>query len=306
MGGAATVTKVIFAGGTSAQELTLGGSSAPVVEYIRGSDYGGGVGGTRYTLRGGIPSYTHYNNRGDVVAKTAANGSLTYEAQYEAYGKRTAEQGSTDDRQKANTKDEDSTGLLNQGFRYRDLETGTFITRDPLMFVEGPNMYAYVVQNPWTKFDPEGLSYSQDVEDFYKGYFFDMPVSVATCTAGAIYNTGTNLGSGESWEAAKSIVLDPVGAAKAATTATLQAAGDFAGKMDIGSDATMRECGKMTGGVVLATVAVTDLALSKAGIAPVQSAKDIAKALPDEANVVRGGLNTPKNIKGGSAVTIDA
>ena len=40
MGGAATVTKVIFAGGTSAQELTLGGSSAPVVEYIRGSDYG--------------------------------------------------------------------------------------------------------------------------------------------------------------------------------------------------------------------------------------------------------------------------
>ena len=40
MGGAATVTKVIFAGGTSAQELTLGGSSAPVVEHIRGSDYG--------------------------------------------------------------------------------------------------------------------------------------------------------------------------------------------------------------------------------------------------------------------------
>jgi RHS repeat-associated protein len=156
-GGSLTATKVVFAGGTSCQELTVGGSSTPVVEYVRGSDYGGGVGGILYTLRGGTPSYTHYNNRGDVVAKTAANGSLTYEAQYEAYGKRTAEQGSTDDRQKANTKDEDPTGLLNEGFRYRDLETGTFITRDPLMFVDGPNMYAYVVQNPWTKFDPEGL-----------------------------------------------------------------------------------------------------------------------------------------------------
>jgi len=36
------------------------------------------------------------------------------------------------DRQKANTKEEDPTGLLNEGFRYRDLETGVFITRDPI------------------------------------------------------------------------------------------------------------------------------------------------------------------------------
>lgn len=40
---------------------------------------------------------------------------------------------------------------------YRDLETGTFLTRDPAGFVDGPNLYAYVNQNPWTKFDPEGL-----------------------------------------------------------------------------------------------------------------------------------------------------
>ena len=40
---------------------------------------------------------------------------------------------------------------------YRDLETGTFLTRDPAGMVDGPNLYAYVNQNPWTKFDPEGL-----------------------------------------------------------------------------------------------------------------------------------------------------
>jgi RHS repeat-associated protein len=82
---------------------------------------------------------------------------LTYEAAYEAYGNQTAQFGSTEDKQRANTKDQDPSGLLNEGFRYRDLETGTFITRDPLGFVDGPNMYAYVVQNPWTKFDPKGL-----------------------------------------------------------------------------------------------------------------------------------------------------
>jgi hypothetical protein len=32
-----------------------------------------------------------------------------------------------------------------------------FLTRDPLGFKAGPNMYCYVRQNPWTYFDPEGL-----------------------------------------------------------------------------------------------------------------------------------------------------
>jgi hypothetical protein len=40
---------------------------------------------------------------------------------------------------------------------YRDIEAGTFITRDPAGFVDGPNLYTYVKQNPWTLFDPEGL-----------------------------------------------------------------------------------------------------------------------------------------------------
>ena len=125
---------------------------------MRGSDWGGGVGGILYSLRGGGATFNHYNNRGDVVAKTDASGVLTYQAEYEAFGSRPLETGIDADRQRANTKEEDPTGLLDEGFRYRDLATGTFITRDPAGFVDGPNLYAYVVQNPWTKFDPQGLS----------------------------------------------------------------------------------------------------------------------------------------------------
>ena len=40
----------------------------------------------------------------------------------------------------------------------RDLETGVFLSRDPAGFVDGPNLYAYVKQNPWTSFDPLGLA----------------------------------------------------------------------------------------------------------------------------------------------------
>jgi hypothetical protein len=38
------------------------------------------------------------------------------------------------------------------------METGTFISRDPLGLVDGPNVYCYVRQNPWTHWDPEGLA----------------------------------------------------------------------------------------------------------------------------------------------------
>ena len=47
-----------------------------------------------------------------------------------------------------------------QVFAERDLETGAFLSRDPAGFVDGPNVYSYVRQNPWTAFDPHGLSTS--------------------------------------------------------------------------------------------------------------------------------------------------
>jgi uncharacterized protein RhaS with RHS repeats len=38
------------------------------------------------------------------------------------------------------------------------LETGQFLSRDPAGLVDGPNLYTYVQQNPWTAFDPLGLA----------------------------------------------------------------------------------------------------------------------------------------------------
>ena len=55
---------------------------------------------------------------------------------------------------------------LNEGFRYRDLENGVFLSRDPAGFVDGPNVYTYVKQNPWTAWDPEGLA--SEAEQYWK------------------------------------------------------------------------------------------------------------------------------------------
>lgn len=148
--------EISYSGGLSAQEYQSG-QTTPFVEYIRGSDYGGGIGGVLYTVRGSDRSYNAYNSRGDVVSKTNQSEVITWQASYEAFGSRTQEQGTTADRQKANTKEEDPTGLLNEGERYRDIEFGIFISRDPAGFIDGTNVYTYVRQNPWTSFDPHGL-----------------------------------------------------------------------------------------------------------------------------------------------------
>ena len=176
-GAGGVVTKAVFSGGVSVQEY-VNGSTYAAVEYLRGSDYGGGVGGILYTLRGTEASYTHENRRGDVVAKTNSGGALTYQAAYEAYGTRTQESGSTQDRQKGNSKDEDPWGAKNEGQREYDLEADVFLTADPAGMVDGPNLYTYVKQNPWTYFDPEGLfmgydtagEYFHEVGQMWKGY----------------------------------------------------------------------------------------------------------------------------------------
>jgi RHS repeat-associated protein len=128
------------------------------VQHVRGPDLGGGTKGLLYSLRNGLPRFNRYNGRGDVVAQSDIDGTTTWAASYQADGRRTAEAGMNVERHRACTKEEDPTGLLNEGFRYRDMETGTFISRDPLGHVDGPNVYCYVRQNPWTLWDPEGLT----------------------------------------------------------------------------------------------------------------------------------------------------
>lgn len=170
-------TAVTFSGGTSVAEygITPTLELGPVqVMYVRGGDMGGGVGGLLYSLRpastGALPTvagYKHFNARGDVLAQSNAAGQVTWAGGYESGGKRLVEKGTMSDRQKANTKEEDPSGLLNEGFRYRDMEIGMFISRDPAGFVDGPNLYAYCRQNPWSGFDPDGLTYNPFTKQFW-------------------------------------------------------------------------------------------------------------------------------------------
>ena len=170
----------VFDGGLAIQEYVVGGRdgspqpSALRTEFIRGEGMGGGVGGMVYSIQNGDIICSHANHRGDVIARSSDTGSLTYFALYEAYGTRPYEWGDDPDRQKANTKEEESDlGLLNEGMRYRDLETGTFLTRDPIRYTDGPNMYCYVHCNPITRFDAFGLETEEESEEAAEEWYED-------------------------------------------------------------------------------------------------------------------------------------
>lgn len=155
-------------------------------EYVRGPDMGGGVGGMLYTVQGTTRTYSLSNSRGDIVAQSWNGETLSWRASYNMKGQADKQAGYPVGRQRANSKDEDVAGLLlNEGFRHRDLKTGVWLSRDPAGFVDGPNLYAYVKQNPWTGFDPDGLETSTVTTPIrpWQGPYLNSPGSPAPPSA---------------------------------------------------------------------------------------------------------------------------
>ena len=57
---------------------------------------------------------------------------------------------------------DEETGLYYFRARYFDADQGRFISRDPLGYVDGMNLYQYVISNPVMYTDPSGEEFSQD------------------------------------------------------------------------------------------------------------------------------------------------
>jgi len=141
--------------------------SSPVHEWdgdISSTGYhqqrtGSGVGGLLQTQEAdGTTTHPRHNLRGDITAQFNASGTLLWHGSYASNGMLNHQYGTRDGNYGANGKYEEPAGLLNEGFRYRDRLTNTFITRDPAGFIDGPNDYNYVRHNPWSAWDPNGLS----------------------------------------------------------------------------------------------------------------------------------------------------
>lgn len=139
---------------------------------------GGGVGGINYAcdLIDNSINYKHYNLRGDVIMTTGPAGSVLSELWYTAYGEYEGFGALPSDKYRANTKVDDGELILD-GHRYRNKALMRFMSPDPLEYIDGLNCYIYCSNNPWGRFDPDGLA--KMIYQVYKhGDGLDIPHSL--------------------------------------------------------------------------------------------------------------------------------
>jgi len=101
-----------------------------------------------------VPIHDH---RGNVSALFDLAGNIVEEYRYTAYGEELFEQAISPWRFSSKRIDEE-TGYIYFGRRYYDSLIGRWLTPDPIGREGGPNLYAYVLNNPLTHFDLYGLS----------------------------------------------------------------------------------------------------------------------------------------------------
>lgn len=95
--------------------------------------------------------------QGSVIALLNMSGNLVETYRYTAFGESEQESIVHNPWRFSSKRYDPETGFIYFGRRYYDPETGRWVTPDPEGFVDGPNLYAYVHNNPLTHFDLYGL-----------------------------------------------------------------------------------------------------------------------------------------------------
>ena len=119
---------------------------------------------SRHTVSGS--TFYAFDERGNVAQRLDAAGSPTSSAMYDAYG---ASASAPPDPfgfgGQFGYYTDAETGLQLCSHRYYDSATGRFLTRDPLGYAGGLNLYAYCANNPVNSADPSGFNPQSDGGD---------------------------------------------------------------------------------------------------------------------------------------------
>lgn len=100
------------------------------------------------------PVHDHYGNVAALIS--TITGYATQRYRYSAFGEQTKQGGYSPWRYQGKRVDEE-TGLVNFGRRYYCPDRGRWLTPDPIGFEGGPNLYAYINNNPLIYVDEYGL-----------------------------------------------------------------------------------------------------------------------------------------------------
>ena len=143
-------TNFIYDGQDVVKDINSDGTT---VEYLNGPGID-----NKIRQKGSTSSTTYYfsqDHLGSTTALTGTTGKLIERQTYDAYGNSA---GSTRTRYGFTGRERDPlTGLHYYRARFYDPEVGRFMSEDPIGFIGGINVYAYVENNPVIFSDPLGL-----------------------------------------------------------------------------------------------------------------------------------------------------
>jgi len=124
--------------------------------------------------RGAAVHYYHADDLGNVMSMSDQGGAVVERYDYEAYGEATFFDAATNQIAQSGIQNrhlfnghryEAEIGLYFYRARYLDPKAGRFAQRDPKGYVDGPNLFAFVGNNPWSRVDPMGTDDESEPSD---------------------------------------------------------------------------------------------------------------------------------------------
>ena len=114
-------------------------------------------------------SYYHYDGLGSTRQLTGSTGAVSKSYTYDSFGNLIASSGTSDNTYgfTGEQQFDEADNLMFLRARYYSPSIGRFISRDPIGYKGGINVYAYVNNNPVNKIDPLGL---RSVEECRRKY----------------------------------------------------------------------------------------------------------------------------------------